>query len=126
MTDLSTSGRQRQANKDFLLRRASLEVVGPVRRKLGAWQSRAVHLVAIGRRLRAHGQPGPSYLAEVEAMSAALEFERSRLAERLRDTPRDVAAHGELRDTERALESFGAVLAEARALLGDRQERGSA
>ena len=82
--ELSETGRRhRGPSQDYLLKRASLDVVGPVRRKLGVWQTRAVHLVALGQRLKAHGRQGPSYAAEAEALSVALEHERGWLASRI-------------------------------------------
>jgi len=113
----ATGRRHRGPSQDYLLKRASLDVVGPVRRKLGVWQTRAVHLVALGHRLKAHGKQGPSYAAEAEALSAALEHEREWLASRIAEVPEGVAAHGELRDTQRSLDVVASMLSEARALL---------
>lgn len=121
-----TEGRRRRAPSEaFLQRRAALELTGPLRGKLSAWQTRAVSLVAIGQRLRAHGQQAPSYASEVEALSAAVSHEQRLLKAQMDEAPSDIAAHGAFRDMQRALNSVAALLTEAQALLDGRSASGA-
>jgi hypothetical protein len=88
-----------------------------MRAQLGLWNARAAYLVAIGRRLRAHGRRGPSYAEEAEALALAVGHQKRLLADQIQYLPPDVSVHPHLTDAQRALDHVAMTLEEARQLL---------
>jgi hypothetical protein len=117
---------RRAERLDIRRAREALKLVQPIHRQIGAWQSQAARLAAFGQKLQAVGRFEPRLSAEAEALARAVEAQQRRLAEQIRALPPEIAGHGRLVDTVRALNSVHTGAARAVSLLRGARELGDA
>jgi hypothetical protein len=113
---LDESKRQRAMRPEVRISRQALGIVQPINRQIGAWQSHAARLIALGRRLRVKGGSAEGLRAATEELSARVKAEENGLRERVRELPAAVASSTRISDTSRALRSISRGLDEALSL----------
>jgi hypothetical protein len=113
--------RRRAKRVDVRIAHKAMEAALPINERIGPWQARAAHLLAVAEKLNASGRNNPGIAAEVDELIDAVADQEECLAARLRELPADVAASTRLEDTQRALASIAGILKRARTLLAVRR-----
>lgn len=107
----------RISSADIRHRISAKATVALTNEKLGRWQPRAVHLLAIAQRVHSHARYEPSYSMDAEVLATEIAYEQARLETALVDLPAGVRSQNFIVDTERALRDVAARLIEAQLLL---------
>lgn len=102
--------RQRTERLDVKRARQAMNVVTPVRAKVGSWQVQAVRLRALLERRRATGEPIDEITDAAAEMLAEIELSRRYLDEQFSSLPPEVAKHSRFQDVVRALATASAAV----------------
>jgi hypothetical protein len=113
---LDESKRQRAMRPEVRISRQALGIVQPINRQIGAWQSHAARLIALGRRRHVKGGSAEGLRAATEELSARVKAEENMLRAQMRELPAAVANSSRISDTSRALHSISRGLDEALSL----------
>lgn len=108
---------RKSPSRDYTLKRAAVAAVSPLGAKLGHFQMRSVHLLALGEKLHTSGQHDPRYVEEAESLMKDATHERHEFDARIARLPDTVKSQSYVRDTDRALSAVLVRLSAARALL---------
>lgn len=103
---IDESKRRRAMRPEVKVSHQAMDVVRPINRKIGEWQSAVVRLSALGRKARVTGRPTDDLRQETLTLSALIQQHERDLQARTSELPPAVANSGRIRDTRMALESL--------------------
>ena len=109
--------RLRAERDDVRRARQALGSVAPFNRQIGLWQGKAARLAALGEKVRARGGYEPDLLLEAEGLVRDIAAQCASFAAVVAGLPPDLAAHGRVLDTKRALATVARQSDRALALL---------
>lgn len=111
------TSRKRSAREDVTRSRAALQIVRPLQRDVGAWQSQIALMLIHAQRLQLRRERDLEAQQRIAVLERTIRDARGRLTAQLGELPDDLREHGRIVDIYRAIDSALAGLDQAQRLM---------